>query len=470
MHATGQNRKVSRMVDALTTAFAEVDRMRLNASKAAGSPGQMLASGPQGLEPHRPSLTKAKEQYQHFRGWAYVAIKAIASRIAGQDVFVARLRETPRTGRKSDWLKSTLPGRLKSLGERLEPLENHPLLQAIDDPNPIMVRWPLMFATVASLKLTGRAFWWLVEDHGKLNVWPIPSHWIEPGDLLRGTWKLKPFGGIDEIELPGESIASFYLPDPSNPFACISPLQSQAAAVATDEQIQTSQHRAFINGLHPGMAIKVGRLPGMQPGMPGDRPVLEPEQRAELIDMVRKLYGGVMRREDPIIIDGLIEGIERLTNLPSEMDYLDSGKQTKARIMQAFGVNPIIVGETEGANRAQAWVAEKSFCDNTCNPIVELLSQVLTAWVGHHFASDGEKLVVWVSPCRADDPELKLQEWKDARQGGIVTQNEYRTNVLNLPAVEGGDVFRDALGNPIESRSADPILQLGASRNGSARR
>lgn len=267
--------------------------------------------------------------------------------------------------------------------------------------------------------------------------------------MLRGTWKLRPFGGIEEIELPGDAVASFYLPDPSNPFASVSPLQAQATAVATDEQIQLAQHRAFANGIHPGMAIKVGKLPGMMPGEAGERPVLEPEQRRELIDMMRRLYAGVLNRHEPIILDGMIEGIERLTNLPAEMDFLESGATVKARIMQAFGVNPIIVGEIDGANRAQAWVAEKSFVDNTCNPIIELMGQVLTAWVGGHVAHDGERLVIWIDPCRADDPEQRLAEWKEARQGCFITQNEFRTQVLNLPAVEGGDVFRDALGNVV---------------------
>lgn len=439
------------MNDALTNAFADVDRMRFNAAKSVGtsSGGMLTGGGTRGMQITSPTLSQAKEQYHHFRGWVYVAVNAIASRIAGQDLFVARVRETPRTGRKDAFPVHRLPGGLKSMGDRLEPIENHPLIQAINDPNPVMVRWSLLFATVASLKLTGRSFWWLTEEQGKLNIWPIPSHWMEPNDPLRGTWKLRPNGGIESYDLPAESVASFYLPDPSNPFQSLSPLQTQATAIATDEQIQQAQFRSFKNGINPGMAIRVGRMPGMQPGKPGDRPVLDAEQRAEIIETIQGLYSGVMNHNDPIILDGMIEGIDKISNLPAEMDYLNSGKQTKARILQAFGVNPIVVGEIEGANRASAAVADKLFCDNTCNPIIELLSQVLTGWVGDYFSSPGERLAAWIDPCRTDDPEMKLQEWKDARQGGFVTMNEYRRNILNLDGVDGGDVFRDALGNPL---------------------
>jgi len=426
-------------VDAITNANAEFDMMRANAKAAVGSTASAsLVGGTTGAlsldSLTGSSISKAKEQYRHFKGWAYVAVRAIAQRIAGQDLFVGRVRSSPTGGRKL-----ILPKSLKSIGDRIEPIESHPLLDAVDQPNPIMVRWSLLYSTVSSLKLTGRAFWWITDgEDGKLNIWPIPSDWIEPGDPMRATRLVRPYGGVDQIELPGEDVAHFCLPDPSNPFGSMSPLQSQSAAIATDEAIQTAQHRSFQNGVFPGLLIKVGRLPGMMPGQPGERPVLEPEQRQELVDAVRKLYGGALRNNSRLIVDGMIEGVEKITNMPSEMDFLDSGKQTKARILQAFGVNPIIVGDVADATRAQAIVAEKSFCQNTCNPIIELLSQVLTRWVGQRFS--GENLVAWLAPCRADDPEQTLAEWEAALKVGAVDLSEFRSHVLNLPHSKKFDV------------------------------
>jgi phage portal protein BeeE len=51
------------------------------------------------------------------------------------------------------------------------------------------------------------------------------------------------------------------------------------------------------------------------------------------------------------------------------VDFLESGQSTKSRIFQSFGVNPIIVGEIAGANRAYAAVAEAVFCSNVINPL-----------------------------------------------------------------------------------------------------
>jgi phage portal protein BeeE len=425
-------------LDYLNDAFSQSATIYANCKAAvATAPGGVLASGTTGLNLNPSSLNKAAEQYRHNRGWVFVAVRAISSRIAGQDIFVGKVAAKPT--RK----KLHLPNHLKSIGDKLAPVEHHEFLEALCDPNPIMVRWSLMFSTVASMLLTGRGYWWTSETPDGLQIWPIPSHWIEPGDLLRGTWKLRPTG-MDEHELPAEAIVPFVLPDPSNPFGSVSPLQSQAAAVSTDEEIQAAQFRAFQNGINPGLMIRVGKLPGMTGG-DGQRPVLTDSQRNEITQAVLKQYGGTANRQNPLIVDGLIEGVEKLTTSPQEMDFLNSGNQTKSRILQAFGINPIVVGEIEGANRASAVVAEQNFCE-TIHPICELMSQQLTRWArGWYF----DKLVVWIDPCKVHDPEQKLNEWKTARANGDVTANEFRRNVLNLEDVSGGDVLRDALGNAI---------------------
>ncbi len=422
------------MSNYLDNAFSEASTMYGHAkAAAASSPGAMLTSGTIGMSLNQSKLSRHSEQYRHFRGWTFVAVRAIASRIAGQDICLAKLGERPK-GKKL-----FLPNSLKSLGDKLAPIENHEFLDALCDPNPIMVKWSLMFSTVASMLLTGRGYWWVSEAEKGLEIWPIPSHWIEPSDAMRGGWKLKPTG-LEEHELPPEAIIAYSFPDPSNPFGAVSPLQSQALAVATDEEIQHAQHRAFLNGINPGLLVRVGK------NDQGIRPTLNGGQRQEIISAILKQYGGTVNRQNPLIVDGMIEGVEKLTTSPQEMDFLSSGNQTKSRILQAFGVNPIVVGEIEGANRASAVVAEQNFCSETIGPICELMSQSLTRWCRLWY---GQKLTAWVEPCRVHDPEQKLKEWQTARAAGDVTTNEFRANVLNLEPLAGGDVRTDSLGNPL---------------------
>ncbi len=418
-------------MNAISKALADTSRSYAMAKASVGSidPGT-LAAGPSGLV-NRPSLGKHRQQYDAFRGWQYVAISAIAKRVSSRQMFVGRVTSRPNLSRsKAQWLKNVLPDRLKAVGESLEPLESHPLLDAMNDPNPIMVRWVLSYVTICSLELTGKAYLWMRDNGKRIEFWPLPSHWVEPdhtGGLFAG-FQVRPDGFAEPFPLQGHEVAYVPLPDPKDPIlGSLSPLQSQARAVNTDDSIQEAQQRAFENGIFPSHVVIVGKdAAGMRPRLTGP-------QQTQIIGAIRKRYVGTSKANEPLILDGLIEKVERLSSMPAEMDFIDSGKQTKGRIMQAFGVNPLIVGEVEGANRAQAVVAEQSFCSNVINPLLDLLGQVFTSRIAPAFATGDERLVVWFEPAEARDEELRARRWQAALKGGIVTGNEYRVHLLNLP-------------------------------------
>src|SRR4051812_25556971 len=258
------------MSDYLQSAFTLADDLRSRAAfTKEPTSGGMLTAGTYGFDYGYSRLGKHKEQYAHFKSWTYTAIRAIAQRIAGQDIFVGRIGSTPQRS------KLTLPNCLKSIGDRVEPLTTHPLLLALSDPNPLQVRWSLMYSVAAGLLLTGRAHLWLTaDDTSKLQLWPIPAHWLRPSDPMHGSWYLRPDHSSDEYEIANEDIATFALPDPSTPFGCVSPLQSQAAAVSIDENIQQTQFDLFKSGVHPQLAIRVGKV---GTGNDSQRPVLTAE-------------------------------------------------------------------------------------------------------------------------------------------------------------------------------------------------
>lgn len=410
-----------------------------------GNANPLIASigGLHGSLDHGSQIAEHSEQYKHYVGWPYVAISRVATRIAGQAVHLGRRRVADANDRG---LTASKLARMQAVGKvpshvkapqdgKIELVESHELLDAIGRPNPFMVAWSLFHQTVASVLMAGKSYWWFVEGNDSLQIYPLPANWVTPVHSkteLFTKFKIQPHGwSASPIDVSPEQIAFFSLPDPSDPFGTVSPLQSQSPAVATDEQIQVAQHRSFKNGLFPNLALRVGRLPGMLPGQAGERPVLEPDQRVELINAVRQLYEGAVNYNEPLIIDGMIEGIDKLSTSIQEMDFLKSGEAVKSRIMQSFGVNPIIAGEITNVNRAQAAVAERMFCTQVANPLITLIGQVMTRWLAQQ--CDPE-LVFWIEPCRADDAELKLKEWDAAMKHGAATRNEYRTEILGVDA------------------------------------
>jgi phage portal protein BeeE len=415
------------------------DRMVDLCRKAAGMTGasrNVIAEV--GATESRANLGQHAEQYRHFRGWSYCSISAIAKKIAGQTIHVSR----PPSGSSP---------RQKAISDPLESLASHPLLSLIASPNPWMVGWSLLYSTVASLEITGLAYWWFLRDDvtGGYQIFPIPSSWIEPADTLRTSWLIRLPGSVEPIPQPGELVARFSLPDPSNPFGSVSPLQAQAPAIVADETLQRSQNIALDRGINPSVILKAGRLPDQHGHRTGQRPILTSDQRQQLVNSILQAYGGgVAHSHKPFIVDGIIDEILPFSKAPREMDFRESTLALKSRILQSFGVNPISLGEIEGANRASAAVAQAAFAENVVNPLIEMLSQTMTRYVGPLFASPAERLVIWIEPMRASDPELTLSEWQTALAHKCVTKNEFRRVVFGLPPLPGGDEIDDTPADP----------------------
>lgn len=455
-------------------------------SSAKGAGGEMFASsrsasGASSLL--QGTSNKYAEQYGHYKSWPYVAIRAISHRVAGQQILMARRAAgsaqerarfimSQKSGmnmrRMKDWESERLPAWIKGhMGFEGELITNHELLDAIRRPNQMMTHWSLMVCTVASIELTGRSFWYISRsDENEINIWPLPTNWVTPvqGDGSFKEYIVQPGNGNDKYVLDADEVAYFSLPDPANPMGSFSPVQAQIRAIETDEAIQQAQDISFKRGIFPGMVLKAGRLPGVG-GQPGMRPVLTADQRKQLYNAVFSAYEGVAHYGEPLIVDGMIEGVEKFTTTPAEMDFQASGKITKSRILQAFGVNPIILGEVENANRAQAAVAEENFCNNVVNPLLELMSQVMTAYLSPIVDDKGE-VAIWIDPTHPHDREQRLKEWTEAAKIGAISVNEFRTKMLNLPPMDGGDIALRPLNFEQVEVQTGGRVQAGHSRGG----
>jgi phage portal protein BeeE len=421
----------------------EVRRLReeLALAKVAGG-HQLIAPSSPGAFSGSRDLAGAREQLRHNAGWVAASVRATAQTIAGQPIRVARKVRGRRTTSKATDLA---PAWVKAL-DGVEVLDNHPLLAAFRDPNPLHVGWSLLYLTAASLELTGRAFWMLADEPGGLQnglqIWPLAVPWCRPkhtAERWYDSWEVKPRGLASGFTVPGDDMLHFSYPDAASPLeGAASPLQSQAKAVVADEAIQESQRRAFANGVNPGHAVYVGRNPGVN-GQQGNRPVLTEAQRAQVINGITAAYRGVANHGHPFIVDGHLEKIERISNTPAEMDYLDSGKAAKERVCQGMGVNEIILGQVEGSNRASSLAAADHFNSYTINPKISLISQCLTSWLSWRYRDPS--LVVFLEECRAQDPEQTRADLALAAKFGACTKDELRAQA-GLPPLgpgKGGD-------------------------------
>lgn len=448
----------------------------LKTAAAALAPEQVLLSGGQRLPAidgaDRQQIVDAKEQYNHFRGQTFTSIRPIAQRIAGQPLRLARIAPAiaGRARRRAEtrhYAEAELAafvakqlGRSMKANERLEVVDQHPILDALAAPAaslPGWNDWCLKYVTAASLELTGHAYWWFPVVKGRKEIWHLPTHWVRPKNSPNGLfqgWLIKPDGASDEREVGPAEIAPFWYPDPKNPLRGLGPLEAGARSVMVDEFVVDAQKRAFQLGLHPGAVITVGAQ--AMKGGKQVRPRLRQWQRSQITEAINARYRGMTHFGEAMILDALIEDIRPYGNTPKQMDFGGNAEQAQARVEQTFGTNPYVAGASGLSSRAESAEADRHFCYSTVNPKIELLSRVLSLAVLPQFDASRE-FVLFIEPARPRDAEMEQKEWEDGLKYACITVNEYRSRVLRQPPLPWGD----AVVMP-NSASLVPVSELPA--------
>jgi len=381
--------------------------------------------------------------YASFKSRVYSVIRPIAQQIASQQINVGRLVGSGGAARQFDRpTKESLPDSCKAFQEDMEIVPDHVLIDRFREPNPVMPMWHLQYSTICSYQLTGVTYYWMPEEQGQINIWPVPSTWITPkhdkGHFAE--YEINPGGFGKGITRPSEEFARFVNPDPADPFGCKSTLKAHALAVAADNAIETAQVAAFRNGIFPSHAIVLGDITDVEGANTG-RPTLLKEDRDRITRSMMDMYGDVYQAGTPMILDALIKDVIDLSKSNNEMDFLDSGKATDSRISRGWGTPSAITGELENVNRAGSAVAQTHFINFTVNPLIEYMSQVLTLFVAPRFAATGERLVVWITPARPDDPENTRANYQVLAKHQACSKNEMRSALEGLGPLVDGDVI-----------------------------
>lgn len=455
------------MIDALTKPLARsrgvvetatADALRM---KAAGLLSSQMAPATGALE-MLGGRSKDRRWYDLFRGWTYSAVHALALKAAGQPVNVARMLNTapataravgPNTAKMQALFRMSQAAKSKAGNRELEILSDHPLLDALERPNPIQDRFQFVYSFVTNLNLTGWAYIIMDEDEdGRVEFYSLPTTWVRPaGNAKEGLFSKfevrnpkKP--EVTAIKLTADKVAFAYLPNPSDPISALAPAASQIKAVQIDEHIQTTQEMFFRNGVFPSAVVTIGKNP--HPNVPGGiRPRLTGPQHRQVVGVIRRLMQDVHNFGNPAILDGYIEDIKRLSMSQTEMGWEKSEGAVRTRILSAHGVHPHILGEPMNVGgHAQAQEIWKIFSERV-NVFLDMLGTVMSNFSG---ATDEDgKLLVWWDECVPVNPALRSKEWLEARKAGDVSRDEFRTN-LGLPPIDGDQwgpspVYRQAL-------------------------
>lgn len=394
---------------------------------------------------YRPSsaISANYQQYQsyeaikHFRGWTFVACRAIAEKRAQYKPVVARrVRrpiDTPSMHSKS-YRERTKAMTVLQEDEDLVPVgADHPLQMLLDNPNNPDVTYTLWYKTSIYLELCSKVYWWLPYNNAGLpcEIWVLPSHWVRPdfnheedGPLIKGYW-VRPMEGVSGTTyIEAKDIIEWGYPSPNSIFDGYGPLQGGSAWIDINESMDAAQWHQMRNMHNPGLVL------AMEKNLP-------PPEEADLNRAYAQLasyFEGEGKNRKPLILPPGWQSAGRFGMTNEELDFNNSDDKIRDKVLALYRVPKGVVGIDPTANTS-AYAPNAIFFDQCINPKMNYDGQVLTEKLATRYDDD---LVIYWPNAAPNDPVLEHQKFNDAIDRAAITINEYRAHMM-LPPVEWGN-------------------------------
>lgn len=344
-------------------------------------------------------------------------------------------------------------------------IQNHPMIELIEFPNPFYSGELLWRATAADRMLTGNAYWLKVKSDAErpVQLWWIPSWMIDPkwddnGEQFITHYEYRVNG--KKIDYPVDEIVHFrYGFDANNMRKGFSPASLLIREIFTDDEAAHFT-AAILNNLGmPGVIIS-----------PGDPNILISSEDTEIAKQkFEERFTGNNRGRAMFL--GRKAQVDKLSFSPEELNVRNLRRIPEERVTAVYGIPAVVVGLGAGLDRSTfANMAEAREAAYESNIIPEYRS--FAADLRHQLLVDFEgdrarQMVVYfdVSGVRVLQEDLnKLFQRMDLGfQGGWIKRSEARSAVGLTFDVED-EFYKDDLESEEEPEdtetSANPLDML----------
>jgi HK97 family phage portal protein len=369
----------------------------------------------------------------------FACVNVIAKAAAGvpwlcyRDTLSARARKALR---QTDPRRNVVPlGR-----KRTEEVNDHPILELLQRPNPFQGGAGLIEQIASSYLLGGNAYL----EGVRVNGGPARELWALRPDRV----KVVPSAvnlvagyeyrvGSQVQQFPASAVLHLKTFHEADDFYGLSPLQAAARAVATDNAAARWNDSLLNNGARPSGAFKVAST-------------MNHDSFQELRDAVEDIYAGTANAGRPLVLEGGIDW-QSIGLGPADMDFLNSRKLSKREIAAVFGVPPEIVGDAESKTFSNYREARKALYLEAVLPFLDRLRDGLNAWLAPQFGGG-----LYVDYDRDQIEALQEDQaalWKRIEDSTCLTVNEKRV-ALGYSEVPSGDVV-------LVSASMAPLSTVG---------
>lgn len=381
-----------------------------------------------------PPLQDSRALVERVRSWVYICLEANATAVSTTTL---RLYGNDKKKTNGYRTKAIDPERLRYIkavnptatDESVE-IEDHPVLDVLSRPTPLLDGCNLLWLIAAYLQLFGETFLYKGRNNlGVAEIWPLPNQYVKK---ILGPKSVIDFyeyrmGGRMET-FPSEDVCLIRKPSPVDMIAALGPLKAMLQAVETQKRYFEWQGAIFQNFCIPDTLL-----------IPEDDSVTG-DQIDALVAQWEKDHGGWRQRGGVDFMPFKM----RVEQLGMNMRELQGEQQQKAlrdEIMAGFGVPPTIA-TTEGATFANMKQGTQLWYRKTIGPYLRTIAHGLNRTLLPEFMEAKQTgrpsvFLAFDDPTPEDeaaDTEIRIKRVR----GGLLTVNQGLEQEGRLP-VEGGD-------------------------------
>lgn len=342
------------------------------------------------------------------RGFVYAAVNAIAREVM------------------------TIDWRLFEVnGEDEKEHREHAVLDLLDTVNDSMISLSFKYLMSACLTLTGNCYIFLEGVTSDLDK-PKAIHLMPPDRVRpvidRRSWPYQIKGYKMKLEnreydFEPYEVIHLQLPNPSDFFEGMSPVQAGAEYIDNDNYAQEFNRKFFRNGARPAGFLETDMIA---------------ETQIEVLKIgFANMHQGIDNMNGIAVLP---KGVKWAPNgaSPKDMDFKNLSEDSKERTLAMFGVSRTILGTAESdTNRATAETADYVFSKRVVKPHMLLICAFLNEKLLPRF---GDNIYLSFIDPVPEDRAARTTEMTTAVGGQpILTVDEAREEFMGLGPVEGGD-------------------------------
>ena len=336
---------------------------------------------------------------------------------------------------------SSIDYNLKNADDEI--IENHPIIEILNRPNPLQSRSEFISSLIGYLMLSGNAY---ILGVGAENRPPRELHLLRPDRIeIKGSGSPIPdrycykIGGkmIGEYQVDPETgtsdVKHIKLWNPLDDYYGLSPLS--AAATEIDQHNMAGRHNINLldNGLRPSGAIVF--KPTDESGIPTN---LTDSQRQQLQTDLMQRFTGPGNAGRPMLLEGDFS-FQEMSLSPKDMDFIAMKNMSATDIASVFGVPSQLVGVPDAQTYSNVQEARLGLYEETIIPLCKKLESDLNEWLMPMF---DENLKIEFNtddiPALSERRRLIYANVTQAVTQGIMTRNEARER-LGLSPLDGAD-------------------------------